>query len=69
LKEAIIAETKKILVPIDGSANSDIALKFGIYIARRLGAAISGFHVLDVKLLQGPILTDISGAVGMQLYD
>jgi nucleotide-binding universal stress UspA family protein len=61
--------TKKILIPADGSANSDTALEYGIYIALKLNAVISGLHVLDVNLLQGPMLTDISGAVGMTPYD
>jgi len=56
---------KKILIPIDGSANSDIAIDYGIYTALKMKAGISGLHVLDVNLLQGPMLTDISGAVGM----
>jgi nucleotide-binding universal stress UspA family protein len=61
--------TNKIIIPADGSANSDTALEYGIYIALKLNAAISGLHVLDVNLLQGPMLTDISGSVGMPQYD
>ena len=61
--------TNKIIIPADGSANSDTALEYGIYIALKLNAAISGLHVLDVNLLQGPMLTDISGSVGMPPYD
>ena len=60
---------KKILIPADGSANSNTALEYGIYIALKLNSTISGLHVLDVNLLQGPMLTDISGAVGMSPYD
>jgi nucleotide-binding universal stress UspA family protein len=60
---------KKILIPADGSASSDIALEYGIYVAKKLNAVISGLHVLDVNLLQGPLLTDISGAVGLPPYD
>ncbi|PKN70011.1 MAG: hypothetical protein CVU54_08250 [Deltaproteobacteria bacterium HGW-Deltaproteobacteria-12] len=60
---------KKILIPTDGSPNSFTALDYGIYIALKLNATISGLHVLDVNLLQGPMLTDISGAVGMPPYD
>ena len=60
---------KKILIPTDGSANSLTALKYGIYIARKLDAAITGLYVLDVNLIQGPMLTDISGSVGMPPYD
>lgn len=44
-------------------------MTYGIYVARKLGAVIHGIHVLDVNLLQGPLLTDISGAVGMPPYD
>jgi nucleotide-binding universal stress UspA family protein len=60
---------KKILIPADGSRNSFTALDYGIYMALKLNASISGLHVLDVNLLQGPMLTDISGAVGMPPYD
>lgn len=60
---------KKILIPADGSANSDTALEYGIYIALKLNATISGLHVLDVNLLQGPMMTDISGTVNIPPYD
>jgi nucleotide-binding universal stress UspA family protein len=60
---------KKILIPTDGSANSFTALEYGIYIARKLGASLIGLYVLDVHLIQGPMLTDISGSVGMPPYD
>ena len=60
---------KKILIPTDGSANSFTALEYGIYIARKLGASLIGLYVLDVNLIQGPMLTDISGSVGMPPYD
>ena len=60
---------KKILVPIDGSANSNTALEYGIYIARKMEASLTGLHVIDVNLIQGPMLTDISGAVGMPPYE
>jgi nucleotide-binding universal stress UspA family protein len=60
---------KRILMPIDGSVSSDIALEYCIYIAQKLNTAIAGLHVLDINLLQGPMLTDISGAVGMSPYD
>ncbi|HPD56769.1 MAG TPA: universal stress protein [Smithellaceae bacterium] len=59
----------EILIPVDGSANSFKALDYGIYIAKKLGAAITGLYVLDANLIQGPMLTDISGSVGMPPYD
>jgi nucleotide-binding universal stress UspA family protein len=61
--------TMKMLIPTDGSDNSNIALEYGLYIAPKFDAAISGLHVIDVYLIQGPIITDISGAVGMPPYD
>lgn len=55
----------KILIPTDGSANSLTALDYGIYIARKLAASLTGLYVIDINLIQGPLLTDISGSVGM----
>jgi len=60
---------KTILIPTDGSANSLTALEYGIYVARKLNASLIGLYVLDVNLIQGPMLTDISGSVGMPPYD
>ncbi|MGB5219257.1 MAG: universal stress protein [Smithella sp.] len=60
---------KNILIPTDGSTNSNTALEYGIYIARKMEASLTGLHVIDVNLIQGPMLTDISGAVGMPPYE
>jgi len=60
---------KNILVPVDGSANSNTALAYGIYMARKLDALLTGLHVIDVQLIQGPMMTDISGTVGMPPYE
>jgi len=59
----------KILIPTDGSPNSLTALQYGIYMARHLDAELSGLYVLDIALLQGPVITDISGAIGMPPYE
>lgn len=59
---------KKILVPLDGLVQSNTAIKYGIYIAKKLDAVIGGLHVLDINLFQGPLFTDMSGAVSMP-YD
>jgi nucleotide-binding universal stress UspA family protein len=64
-----ISMIKTILIPTDGSEGSRNALDYGIYISAKLNTLISGLHVLDVNLLQGPMLTDISGAVGIPPYD
>ena len=61
--------TMKMLICADGSDNSNIALDYGIYIAPKFNATIAGLHVIDASLIQGPLTTDISGAVGMSPYD
>ena len=61
--------TAKILIPTDGSDNSNVALQYGLYIAPKFSATITGLHVIDVYLIQGPVITDISGSVGMPPYD
>ncbi len=60
---------EKILIPTDGSAYSKTALEYGIYVAKRLGGQqITGLHVIDICLMQGPVCTDLSGAVGLPAY-
>lgn len=59
---------KKILVAQDGSAHGASALSYGVWLAKRLGAAIAGIHVIDVVLLEGPFLHDISGAIGFEPF-
>lgn len=59
---------KNILVPVDGSANSATAVNYGIYIAPKFEASLTGLHVIDIFLIQGPVTTDIS-AVGMPPCD
>jgi nucleotide-binding universal stress UspA family protein len=59
---------KKILIPTDGSDYGKIAIEYGIYIARLLEAQLIALHVMDIRLLQGPVFTDISGSVGLPPY-
>jgi len=60
---------KTILIPVDGSANSATTVDYGIYIAPKLEAALTGLHVIDMFLIQGPMMTDISATIGMPPYD
>jgi len=60
---------KTILIPVDGSKNSATAVDYGIYIAPKLEASLSGLHVIDIYLIQGPMMTDVSATVGMPPYD
>ena len=55
---------KKILVPTDGSDGAIVASKYAISLAAKHGARLNGFHVIDIKLLEGPFLRDISASLG-----
>lgn len=57
---------KKILVPQDGSEHSKSALDYGIYLAREFGAELIGMNVVDVVALEGPLLHDLSGSMGLE---
>ena len=59
---------KSILIPTDGSDYGKTAIAYGISIARKLGAQLTGLHVVDVRLMQGPVFTDISGSIGLPPY-
>jgi nucleotide-binding universal stress UspA family protein len=59
---------KNILIPIDGSDYGKTAVTYGIYIAAKLDARLTGLHVVDVRLMQGPVFTDISGSIGLPPY-
>ncbi len=59
---------RNILIPTDGSDYSKTALEYGIYIAKRLEAELTGLHIIDVKILQGPIFSDIFGSVSLSPF-
>ncbi len=52
---------KNILIPTDGSEYSATTLEYALYLARKLKTSITGLYVIDIKLLQGPLLNDLSG--------
>ncbi len=59
---------KSVLIPTDGSAYSNVALEYGVHLAERFGAKITGLHVVDDRDLEGPLLTDIAGSLGFTPY-
>ncbi|MBI5394277.1 MAG: universal stress protein [Verrucomicrobia bacterium] len=59
---------KSILYCTDGSEYATVAGDYAIWFARKLSARISALHVTDIRLLEGPLLADISGAIGAQPY-
>ncbi len=59
---------KSILVCTDGSRHGDTACDYAIALARNLKAQLTGVHVLDSRMLEGPLMADISGWIGAQPY-
>lgn len=59
---------KNILVCTDGSVSGDVASDYAISLSRQLQARLLGLHVLDSRMLEGPLMADISGWVGAQPY-
>ena len=59
---------KTMMVFTDGSEGGDTASRYAVFLAKRLGAKLTGCHVLDSRLLEGPLLADISGWIGAQPF-
>ena len=59
---------KRILVPTDGSEYASIGVRYAVALAKRYKAALLGLHVVDIKLLEGPFLRDISASLGTAPY-
>jgi nucleotide-binding universal stress UspA family protein len=59
---------RNILIPTDGSDYGKTAIAYGIYIAQKLNVLLTGLHVVDIRLIRGPVFTDISGSVGLPPY-
>jgi nucleotide-binding universal stress UspA family protein len=60
--------SKRILVPTDGSDSASIGVRYAIALAKRIGASISALYVVDIKLLEGPFLRDLSASLGTAPY-
>ncbi|WP_297889531.1 universal stress protein [Sulfurihydrogenibium sp.] len=58
----------RILVGLDGSKSSKVAGEYGIYLSKNLKRPVIGVHIIDVRLLEGPFLADISGGLGFSTY-
>jgi len=59
---------KSILIPTDGSESNKVSLEYGLYLARRFDAQITGLHVVDIRSLEGPLLSDLAGSLGFSPY-
>lgn len=59
---------KRIIVPTDGSETAAVGVRYAVALAKRYEAQITGVHVVDVKLLEGPFLQDLSASLGTAPY-
>jgi len=59
---------KNILVPTDGSEYAMRGVRYAVALAQRYRAKLLGLHVVDIKLLEGPFLRDISASLGTAPY-
>ena len=59
---------KHVLVPTDGSEAACCGVRYAVALAKKYGATLHGLHVVDVKLLEGPFLRDISASLGTAPY-
>lgn len=59
---------KRILVPTDGSETSQIGVTYAASLAHSFSAHVRGIYVVDVKLLEGPFLQDLSASLGTAPY-
>lgn len=60
--------SKRILVPTDGSEYAAIGVRYAVALAARFKATLFGLHVVDIRLLEGPLLRDISASLGTAPY-
>lgn len=55
---------KRILVALDGSAYSKIAIDYGLWLASKCQASVTGLHVVDPRLIDLIISPQLSEALG-----
>jgi len=59
---------KNILIAVDGSENAKGAAQYGFWMAKAFGAGLTGVHVVDIVALEGPLIHDLSGSLGFELF-
>ncbi len=55
---------KSILVPIDGSDTSLVAVDYAIELSRSFDSEITGISIIDIKKLAGPFMRDLGTSIG-----
>ena len=61
-------EIKGILACVDASEYSMTVMHLSTYIAEKIKAKVCGLHVIDILQLEGPLMYDISGALGFEPF-
>ena len=59
---------KTILLCTDGSPGAGAAIDGALWLAHKLHAHLRALYVTDIRILEGPLLADLSGAIGAQPY-
>lgn len=59
---------QKLLLPSDGSDYSRTAADYAIHVAKKIAARITALHVMDIKIIQGPLFSDIAFYSGLPVY-
>lgn len=57
-----------ILLCTDGSPAAGFAADYAAWLARQLSAHVRALYITDIRLLEGPLLSDLTGALGAQAY-
>lgn len=57
-----------LLLPSDGSDFSRTAADYAIYVADRIKSRLTALHVMDIKIIQGPLFSDIAFYSGLPVY-
>ncbi|MFQ5964825.1 MAG: universal stress protein [Candidatus Scalinduaceae bacterium] len=55
---------KTILVPVDGSDTSLVAVEYAIELSRSFNSEIIGISIMDIKKLAGPFMRDLGTSIG-----
>jgi len=59
---------RSILVCTDGSPHGDASILYAAHFAKRLNAEVSVLHILDIRMLEGPMMANISGWIGAEPF-
>jgi nucleotide-binding universal stress UspA family protein len=58
----------RLLACTDGSPHGDVACDYSFLVGKVLKARVQGLHVLDIRMIEGPMLGDVSGMIGAGEY-